>query len=101
MNRKQLDPNNLPPAFSSLIPCAERWGIGDDIEREMAIENATAGDLNTLAHCLDDIDDQQLVEWLNGSESGRKPLTPEYIAITSLTMAVQSAKSELRRRPAS
>ena len=98
MSTIRLNANNLPPEFSSIIGWAEKWGVGDDVDREMAIENATTEELNTLSHCLDNIDDYQLVEWLNGDETKKKPLSEEYVAVTCLTMAVQSAKSVLKRR---
>lgn len=30
-----LDPKNVPPALMQLLPVAQRWGIGDDYDREV------------------------------------------------------------------
>jgi hypothetical protein len=98
MTKPPLNPANVPPELALVLPHAEKWGIGDDIERELAIENAPTDQLYRLAQCLDQVEDAALVSWLTGAESQKQPLTAEYVAVTCLTMAVQSAKSELRRR---
>lgn len=98
MNMPTLDPARVPSELRSLLPWAERWGIGDDGYREEAIESATTDDLAALARCLDDVPDETITNWLTGPDSRAKPLSAEYLAITCLTMAVHSAKASLKRR---
>jgi len=94
-----VNPNNVPPGLRAVLVFADKWGIGDDFERERAINSAGVQDLQDLAHCLDGIHDGLLASWLTGEESERNPPTPEYLAVTNLTMAVHSAKAKLKRRP--
>lgn len=94
-----LDPKKVPSAVVALIPFAELWGIGDDYEREAAVKRASQEQLHGLAHCLDDIDQKALFEWLAGPESYDPNPTDEYVAFTCLTMAVDSAKQKLKPQP--
>lgn len=80
-----------------LLPMAEKWGIGDDYEREAAVANASRQELETLVHCVDGVNDDDLYGWLAGPESYNPNPTPEYLAITCLTMAIDSAKLKLRK----
>ena len=98
MNPDHLSAEKVPNELASILSYAERWGIQDDIDRETAIEEATQEELADIASCLDSTDNGALVAWLTGLESRRSPLTKEYLAITCLTMAVQSAKAELKKR---
>jgi len=76
---------------------AEKWGIGDDFEREAVISNASKAELEALAHCIDEISDADLYGWLSGPDSFNENPSPEYLAFTCLTMAIDSAKLKLRR----
>lgn len=92
-----LDPKNVPEALVPLLPIANKWGIGDDFEREEAIQNASKDDLQELVSSIDAIADEDLFGWLEGPESYSVKPTREYAAITCLTMAIDSAKIKLRR----
>jgi len=94
----KLNSTNIPKALVPLLPMAEKWGIGDDYERESAIERASREELHELIHCLDDIKDNELFGWLGGPESFNKKPTEEYLAFTCLTMAFHSAKLEFKRK---
>ena len=94
----KLDPKNVPEPLVSLLPIAERWGIGDDFEREDAVTNATIEELEALIHSIDDIADEDLFGWLAGPESYNPEPSEEYVALTNLTMAIDSAKLKLQRR---
>jgi len=93
----KLDPNQVPSALVPLLPMAEKWGIGDDYEREMAIGNASLQELQSLIHCIDGIGDDDLFGWLSGPESHNPRPSEEYLAFTTLTMAIDSAKLKLRK----
>lgn len=89
----------LPSALVSLLPIAEKWGIGDDCEREKAIAAASPEELELLVHCIDGISDEDLYGWLSGPQSYDPNPTQEYLAVTALTMAIESAKLKLRKLP--
>lgn len=92
-----LNPKNVPSALVPLLSMAEKWGIGDDFDREAAIGNASRHDLELLIHCIDNITDDDLYGWLSGVESSNPRPAEEYLAITCLTMAIDSAKAKLRK----
>jgi len=93
-----LDPKNVPAALVPLLPMAARWGVSDDGERAELIEQATDGELETLVRCIDGISDEALYGWLAGPEARNAKPTREYIAVTCLTMAIDLAKVEQKRR---
>lgn len=93
----KLNPDKVPKEVAKLINTAERWGIGDDIYRSEAIDNATQDELEELASCLEVIDDEILFDWLAGPESYDENPSEEYLAFTCLTMAVDYAKLKLKR----
>jgi len=92
-----LNPDNVPSLLASILPMAEKWGIGDDFEREAAINNASRLELESLVHCIDDVSDADLYGWLSGLESFNPNPSQEYLAITCLTMAIDSAKLKLQK----
>src|SRR3989442_8647881 len=93
-----LNSHNIPSALVPLLPMAEKWGIGDDFEREAAISSASRQELESLVHCIDEIEDADLYGWLSGPESFNSSPSSEYLAITALTMAIDSAKLKLRKQ---
>jgi hypothetical protein len=94
----KLDPEKMPAALLPLLPMAERWGVGDDGDRERMVHEASDDDLTQLIHCIDGITDQELFGWLAGPESYNPKPSDEYVAITCLTMARDSARTVLARR---
>jgi hypothetical protein len=94
----ELDPQKMPKALLTLLPMAERWGIGDDYDRERMVHEASTDELSQLIHCIDDINDEDLFGWLGGPESYNPKPSEEYLAITHLTMARDSARVTLAKR---
>jgi hypothetical protein len=92
-----LDPTRIPDEIVSLIPIAEKWGIGDDFEREAALREASRSELEALAHSTDSIDEDDLYKWLAGPESFDPSPSDEYIAFSNLSMAIDSARLKLSR----
>ncbi len=92
-----LNPKNIPSRLIALIPLAEKWGVGDDFEREAAISNASRQELESLLHSIDNIPDEDLYGWLAGPESFSQKPSAEYLALTCLTMAIDSARAKLKR----
>lgn len=92
-----MNPANVPPPLARLLPIAEIWGIGDDVEREAVVESASAEDLRQVVEAVDQAEDLGLYDWLSGDESYADEPSDEYVAITCLTMAADSARLRLRR----
>lgn len=79
-----------------LLALAATWAIGDDVEREDAVARASESQLSALVEAVDRVPDDDLYGWLTGDESHRAPPSPEYIAVTLVTMAADSARQRLR-----
>jgi len=94
-----LDPSKVPAPLVPLLPIAEKWGIGDDFERERVVSIASLRELESLIHSIDEISDEDLFGWLSGPESHNPKPSEEYIALTALMMAMDSAKIKLRKSP--
>ncbi len=92
-----LRPSRMPVTAVPLIPLAERWAIGDDIELDIEVDNASREDLLELTHCFDEIDDT-FWRWLDGPESRAASSTEEYIAMSILVEAFELAKVTLEQR---
>jgi hypothetical protein len=93
----RLSAKNVPAALVPLLPMAEKWGIGDDFEREEALAKASREELEEVVHSIDEISDDDLFGWLSGEESFNPKPSEEYLAITCLTMAIDSAKMKLQK----
>jgi hypothetical protein len=92
-----VNPANVPAAVAFLLPLAEIWGVGDDVEREALVENASVEELRQMVEAVDDAEDLGLYDWLSGEESYIEPPSLEYVAITCLTMAADTGRLRLRR----
>ena len=80
-----------------MLPLAKKWGIGDDYDREAAVETATEKELRYLIDSIQALPDETLYDWLAGSESSSKLPTEEYLAFTCMTMAYDSARTKLTK----
>ena len=88
-----LDPRRLPPSAIALIPMAERWNIGDDGDRSQAVAALGDRELQALARCLEDVD-EDFWEWLSTTTDH----TPEYFAMVILVMAMDLANVLVAKR---
>jgi len=93
-----LKPNSVPEEFRYLLPLAERWGIGDDFDREHAVGVASSEDLSELVSVIRDMPTDALFDWLAGPESQNPRPSEEYLALTCMTMAYHSARVKLKNR---
>lgn len=92
-----LNPDRIPKSLIPLISLVEKWGIGDDFEREDAVSKASQDELQELVHSIDNVKDADLYGWLGTPlPPGSKP-SEEYVVFTCFTMALDSAKVKLRR----
>jgi hypothetical protein len=96
MGSMNLDPEKIPPSARHLAPLAHRWAIGDDFHREAAVHRATSEDLRVLVAAVDSAGDD-FWDWLAGDESFAQPPSDEYIAMTDVSLAADSARVTLSR----
>ena len=93
-----LDVSKVPSNLSQYLSLAARWGITDEGERDALVRVATPEQLQELVNALGTKDAEVLFQWLSGPESFRVPVTPEYAALTCLTMAFDYAELLMRQR---
>jgi hypothetical protein len=64
-----LNPQRVPEPCRVLLPLAERWGVGDDYEREALVSASREAALAALVSAVDSVPDKDLHGWLAGPES--------------------------------
>jgi hypothetical protein len=91
-----FDPSSVPESARALLALAERWGIGDDYDREAAVGSASHLELQQLVDAVDGAPDD-FWDWLSGPLSDAATPSREYVALTNLTMAADSARLRVDR----
>ena len=87
-----FDEANLPDALRDLMPHYRRFAVADDVERERVIQDATAGDLETLVRAVDPLWPEIKAFLDVDSGSNEECLTD------SLAQAAMEARIELKDR---
>jgi hypothetical protein len=94
--RVRLRPDAVPPEVRHLVPAADEWGIADDGYREDKVAEADEESLRRLVALVDEAPDE-LWSWLVGPEADSEAPSAEYVALTCLTMAADSARLKVSR----
>lgn len=84
-----LNPEAVPPELRSLLPLAERWGIGDDYDRCAAVDHASEDERASLVAAVNAAP-SSLYDWLVAES--HPPYSPEWAAMTDLTQAYDYAR---------
>ena len=82
----QLDPEQVPEPLRSLIPFAQVWGIGDDVERSTFIAQSPSADRETLRRAIAP-HQARITVWLDSF--GTNPLSDEAAAFMYMQLAVE------------
>jgi hypothetical protein len=88
----RLDTSNVPGDLRHLVPLAERWGIGDDVERNAAVDRATPAERTELERAVTPVH-ARITAWLDSF--GQQPMPDEAAAF----MYMQLALEEMRAGP--
>jgi hypothetical protein len=92
VERRNLDPEEVPEDLQELIPYAEFWGIEDDYDRERLVSKAPDDVLENLYYVVGAAE-QRLNDWLAGDDVDTWDPSPEYCAFTTMRMAADFAGS--------
>ena len=87
-----LDPQNVPADLRVLIPLAQEWGIGDDVERSTKVDGATPAQRAALRGAVAP-HQTRITQWLDSFGQG---LMPQEAATF---MYLQLAIEEMVERP--
>lgn len=86
----QLNVNNVPEDLRHLVPLAERWGIGDDVDRNAAVDRATAADRAELERGIA-ASDARITAWLDSFR--QQPMTDEAAAFMYMQLALEEMRA--------
>jgi hypothetical protein len=64
-----LTPDAVPEGIEVLLPLAAIWGIGDDVDRSMAVAQADPAQLRQLITAVYAVDERVLYGWLAGADA--------------------------------
>jgi hypothetical protein len=85
-SRYTLDPANVPVDLRPLVQMAERWGIGDDVERSDYIEQSAPAEREALRAALAPLQ-ARITAWLDSF--GTEPMSDEAAAFMYMQLAVE------------
>ena len=94
LGRPQINPQNVPEEFRSLIPYIEQWGISDDGYLDEAIDQASPEELKELITVISEFKVEGFDQWLGNP--GTDTYTKEWVAFVSLINAYDLAKMRLK-----
>ncbi|MCZ6619272.1 MAG: hypothetical protein O7E57_14195 [Gammaproteobacteria bacterium] len=87
--RRELDSEQVPVVFQSLVPWAVRLGIGDDVFRGMVVASLTNAEQREVISAVDK--HATLVDaWLD--TPGDQPMTPTQAAFMYLLLAIEEMR---------
>jgi hypothetical protein len=82
-----LNPARVPEHLRELLPLAERWGIGDDVDRGRALERATEAERQELRQAVAE-HGAEITKWLDSFGSGAA-MSDEAAAFMYMQLAVE------------
>lgn len=85
-----LSVNNVPEDLRHLVPFAERWGIGDDVDRNAAVDRATPAERAELERAIAPAD-ARITAWLDSFR--QQPMTDEAAAFMYMQLALEEMRA--------
>jgi hypothetical protein len=85
VSAQRLDPEQVPADLRHLVPIAERWGIGDDVDRNAKVDRATAAERQELQTALEP-HNARITAWLDSF--GQGPMSDEAAAFMYMQLAL-------------
>jgi hypothetical protein len=86
---QKLNVNNVPEDLRHLVPLAERWGIGDDVDRHAAVGRATPAEREELERAVAPAD-ARITAWLDSF--GQQPMPDEAGAFMYMQLALEEMR---------
>ena len=82
----QLDSQAVPADLRHLIPLAQEWGIGDDVDRLAKVDSATPAQRAQLRRAVGP-QQGRITQWLDSFEQGE--MSPEAGAFMYMQLAIE------------
>ena len=86
----RLNVNNVPEDLQHLVSLAERWGIGDDVDRNAAVDRATPTERAELERAVAP-SDVRITAWLDSFR--QQPMTDEAAAFMYMQLALEEMRA--------
>ena len=83
---QQLDPASVPADLQHLVPLAQEWGIGDDVDRSAKVGRSTPADRERLRAAVKPYQ-TRITSWLDSFAGGR--MSEEAVAFMYMQLAVE------------
>lgn len=83
---QRLDSAKVPEDLRPLVPLAERWGIGDDMDRNAKVDRVTPEERTELQTALEPLN-SRITQWLNSF--GQGAMTDEAAAFMYMQLALE------------
>lgn len=87
---QRLVAEKVPAELRSLIPLAERWGVGDDAERAAAIARSTPAEREELREAIEPVH-ATITAWLDSF--GQRAMSDEAAAFMYMQLALEEIRA--------
>ncbi len=91
---QRLNPQQVPEDLRHLVPLAERWGIGDDVERIEKVDRATPAEREELRTAVEPVH-ARITAWLD--TFGQGAMSDEAAAFMYMQLALEEMQAGSRR----
>jgi hypothetical protein len=91
---QRLNPEQVPEDLRHLVPLAEKWGIGDDADRNAKVERATPAERNELRAAITPVS-SSITTWLDSF--GKEPMSDEAAAFMYMQLALEEMPADAPR----
>ena len=88
---QRLNPEVVPADLRHLVPLAQRWGIGDDTERNAKVERSTPAEREELRTAIAPVQ-SRITAWLDSF--GQGAMTNEAAAFMYMQLALEELPAD-------
>lgn len=88
---QRLNPEHVPEDLRHLVPLAEKWGIGDDVDRNAKVESSTPAERSELRAAITPAS-SSITMWLD--TFGKEPMSDEAAAFMYMQLALEEMPAD-------
>jgi hypothetical protein len=88
---QRLNPEQVPEDLRHLVPLAEKWGIGDDVDRNAKVERATPAERSELRAAITPVS-SSITTWLDSF--GKGAMSDEAAAFMYMQLALEEMPAD-------
>lgn len=88
---QRLNPEQVPEDLRHLVPLAEKWGIGDDVDRNAKVESSTPAERNELRAAITPAS-SSITTWLDSF--GKEAMSNEAAAFMYMQLALEEMPAD-------